>query len=119
MTRILVVDDDQNIRRLIRYALSDEGYQVDEASDGKAALKVIGKQHPDIIILDMKMPGMDGWEFARAYRNLYDHRAAIIVLTAARDAAARSMDINAESFLSKPFDLDILLQRVAEIRARI
>jgi DNA-binding response OmpR family regulator len=113
MTRVLVIDDDPSIRQLIVYALGDEGYQVDEAADGHAALQLIGQQHPDILLVDMKMPHMDGWEFVRLYRARYDHRAPIIVLTAARDAAQRGADVDAESTIAKPFDLDVLVERVA------
>jgi DNA-binding response OmpR family regulator len=115
MTRILVVDDDADIRQLLVYALSSEGYEVAEAPDGQSAMDLIAHEPPDIIILDMKMPGMDGWEFARLYRQRHNHQASIIVLTAAPDAARRALAVNAESFLSKPFDLDTLVERVAAI----
>ena len=105
MTRVLVIDDDSSIRQVITYALGDEGYEVDEASDGRAALESVSRRHPDVIVLDMKMPGMDGWEFARLYREHYGHKAPIIVLTAAKDAAQRAAEISAESFVSKPFEL--------------
>jgi len=63
----------------------------------------------------MKMPGMDGWEFMKRYRAQHDHRAPVIVLTAAHDAARRAADVKAESFLAKPFDLDTLLERVSSM----
>jgi DNA-binding response OmpR family regulator len=63
----------------------------------------------------MKMPGMDGWEFVRRYRELYGHRAPIIVLTAAPDAAQRGADVSADSYVPKPFDLDVLLECVSSI----
>lgn len=115
MTRVLVIDDDPHIREVVTYALGDEGYEVDEASSGRAGLEVVNRHHPDIIILDMKMPDMDGWEFARLYHQRYDRPARIIVLTAAQDAAQRAADIRAESYVSKPFDLDTLLARVSSI----
>jgi DNA-binding response OmpR family regulator len=115
VTRVLLVDDDPDIRNLIAYALSDEGYQVDEAADGLAALEIADRRRPDIIILDMKMPRMDGWQFARLYRERYDQQAPIIVVTAAYDVADRAADINSESYLSKPFDLATLIERVAAV----
>ncbi len=113
MTRVLVVEDEADIRQVLIYVLEDEGYEVAEAPDGKSALELIERQHPDIIILDMKMPGIDGWEFARLYRERYGNRAPIIVLTAAQDAARRGTDISADSYVPKPFDLDVLLEHVA------
>ncbi|HEX8229738.1 MAG TPA: response regulator transcription factor [Chloroflexia bacterium] len=115
MTRVLVVDDEVDIRQVLAYVLVDEGYEVDEASNGEAALELIERRHPDVIILDMKMPGIDGWEFARRYRDLYGNRAPIIVLTAAQDAARRGTDISAESYVPKPFDLDVLVERVSAL----
>ncbi|HZS90192.1 MAG TPA: response regulator transcription factor [Chloroflexota bacterium] len=115
MTRILVVDDDPHIRQMLAYALADEGYQVDEAADGRAALEMVSRRRPDVILLDMKMPGMDGWEFARLYRERHGHQIPIVVLTAAPDVARRAADIDAEGYVSKPFDLQVLLDRVSAI----
>ena len=115
MTRVLVIDDDPHIREVVTYALGDEGYEVDAAPSGRAGLELVDQRHPDIIILDMKMPDMDGWEFARIYRQRYKPYARIIVLTAAQDVAQRAADISAESYVSKPFDLDALLERVSAV----
>ena len=115
MARVLVVEDDQSIRELVVYALGDEGYEVDEALDGRSALDLIAQRRPDVIILDMKMPGMDGWEFARIYRQRHGHQTPIIVFTAAADVATRAAEVGAEAFVSKPFDLDALLERVATL----
>jgi len=111
---ILVVDDDASIRELIGMALVDEGYEVQAAPHGAAALEVISHTRPSVIVLDMRMPVMDGWEFARAYRDLPGPHVPIIVLTAARDAAERAAEIRAEGFLGKPFDLNELLIIVAQ-----
>jgi len=115
MTRVLVIDDDPSIRQVIAYALGDLGYHVAEASDGRAALDLIGREHPDLILLDMKMPGMDGWDFVQRYRARYGEGAPIIVLTAAQDAARRGADVNAAGYVAKPFDLDVLVERVSAI----
>lgn len=118
MARVLVIDDDPAIRQVIAYTLADEGYQVDAACDGQAALDLLEQRHPDVILLDMKMPGMDGWTFIRRYRERYDHRAPIVVLTAAHDAAQRRAEVGAESHVAKPFDLDVLIERVALLSRR-
>ncbi len=115
MVRVLVIEDEVDIRQVLAYALADEGYHVDEASNGEAALELIERQHPDVIILDMKMPGIDGSEFARRYRERYGNRASIILLTAALDAARPGMDIGVDSYIPKPLDLDVLVERVAAL----
>jgi|SRR5687768_5198506 len=119
MTRVLVIDDDPDIRQILVYALHDDGYEVDEAVDGKAAMDLVSRRHPDIILLDMRMPGMDGWEFAKLYNERYKGRAPIIVITAAPDSAQRGSDVNAAGYVSKPFDLDILLESVSTIAEKL
>ena len=119
VTRVLVVDDDKSIREVISFALSDEGYQVEEANNGHAAFESIGRLHPHIILVDMRMPGMDGWEFVRGYRERYGRRAQIIVLTAAQDAAPRMAAIDADGYVAKPFDLDVLIAQVAKSATRM
>jgi two-component system OmpR family response regulator len=115
MMRVLVIDDDPSIRQMVAYALGDAGHHVAEAPDGRVALELIGRQHPDLIILDMKMPGMDGWDFVQRYRARYGQGVPIIVLTAALDAAQRGAAVNAAAYVAKPFDLDILMERVSAI----
>lgn len=109
--RILVVDDDEAIQELIATTLIDEGYQATTAPHGAAALKLIDEP-PDLILLDMRMPVMDGWQFAQAYRAGPGPHAPIIVLTAARDAAGVAAQIGAVAYLPKPFLLDDLLDLV-------
>ena len=119
MTRVLVIDDDPAIRQVIAFALGDEGFQVDQARDGLAALELVGRQHPDVILLDMRMPGMDGWEFVKRYRERHHRQAPIIVLSAAQDVAQRGADVDADGYLSKPFDLDTLVQRVSALARKM
>jgi len=111
--RVLVVDDDDTIRELIATALSDEGYEIQTAMHGADALHLIARWPPDLILLDMRMPVMDGWEFSEAYRQLPGPQAPIVVLTAGRDAANAASQVAAAGFVSKPFDLNSLLEIVA------
>ncbi len=111
--RVLVVDDDDTIRELIAMALVDEGYEVETAVHGKEALDRVGRSPLSLILLDMRMPVMDGWEFAQVYRQLPGPHAPIVVLTAGRDAANAAAQIGAAGFLAKPFDLERLLTIVA------
>jgi CheY-like chemotaxis protein len=113
--RVLVVDDDAAIRDTVADALLDEGYQVLTAANGRAALEVVARTVPRLILLDMRMPIMDGWEFARAYRELPGPHAPIVVITAARDAGDRAAQIEADDYLAKPFDLDDLLAVVSRL----
>jgi len=112
--RILVVDDDDSIRDFIAMALTDDGYDVATAGEGQRALEVARDWEPGLVLLDMRMPGMDGWSFARAYR-AEPRRAPILVVTAARDAALYAAEIQADAFLAKPFDLHDLLGLVERL----
>ncbi len=106
---VLVVDDDDSILDLIRMALEVEGYEVLTASDGADGLELLERYQPSLILLDMRMRGVNGWQFSEAYRKRPEPLAPIVVVTAARDAARRAAEIGADAFLSKPFDLADLL----------
>ncbi len=116
MARVLVVDDDESIRDFVSLALSEEGYEVMTAAHGAAALNLLGESQPDLILLDMRMPTMDGWEFSRIYRSAPGPHAPIVVLTAARDVTGRATQVQAEACLGKPFDVDELLDLVGRYR---
>jgi CheY-like chemotaxis protein len=106
---VLVVEDDQALRDVIEWALADAGYLVTAAENGAVALRVVQDTPPCAILLDMRMPVMDGWTFARTYRGQAGPHAPIVVITAAPDAGARASEIQADDYLGKPFDLDDLL----------
>ena len=110
--RILVVDDDTGILEFIGLALGDEGYEVHMATDGVAALEMARQNPPDLILLDMHMPTMDGWEFSEAYKEFPGRRSPIVVLTAARDADGTAKEIDADGSITKPFNLEELLDIV-------
>ena len=112
--QVLVVDDDEGIRELVAMALSSAGYDVMSAPDGAAALELLATSQPAVILLDMLMPKVDGWEFARLYEQRPGPHAPIIVLTAARDAQARAAEIKAAASLAKPFHLDALFACVEQ-----
>ena len=110
---VLVVDDEAAIRGVVVAALAEEGYAVAEAADGAAALASVRAAPPCLILLDLRMPGMNGWEFARRYRARPGPRAPLVCVTAAVDAAAWGAQVGAVAALGKPFDLDELLALVA------
>ena len=113
--RILVVDDDDAIRTCVAELLRGEGYEVSSAVNGAEALDLLAAADgdgPDLILLDMNMPVVDGWAFAREYRRRPGRRAPILVMTAAPDAAQRAAEIEAHAVLPKPFDIDHALETV-------
>ena len=112
--RVLVVDDDRDIRAFVAEALEDEGYHVVTAPDGAAALDLIRQKAPALVLLDMRMPVMDGWAFAAEYRHIRERRAPVIAMTAARDAQTWSEEVEADGYLAKPFDLVDLLETVEQ-----
>ena len=112
---ILVVEDDELILNAVESTLAGEGYRVMTAPDGAAALDLVERQAPALILLDMMMPIMDGWAFARAYRKQAGSRAPIVVMTAAADAARRAADVDADAYLAKPFNLDELISLVGRL----
>jgi CheY-like chemotaxis protein len=114
--RDLVIDDDAGIRDLLDLALADAGYAVALAADGAAALAMVDAVAPDVILLDMRMPVLDGWAFAAAYRRRPGRHARIVVMTAARDAPGSAAQIAATGYLAKPFDRADLLTCVARYR---
>jgi CheY-like chemotaxis protein len=112
---ILVVDDDPGIVGFLELALADEGYQVRAAVNGRDGLTRIAEGRPDLILLDMNMPGMDGWQFCAELRQRGPELSSIpiVVMTAARDASLRSREVGAQGFLGKPFDLDQLFRTIS------
>ena len=110
---VLVVDDDVELLGMVQMLLDEAGYRVITAIDGQDGLEKVAQEMPAVILLDMKMPGTNGWQFAREFRARYDRQAPIVVLTAAEDARKRAEEIGAEGYLGKPFEIDMLLQVIA------
>lgn len=109
---VLVVEDDQDLSSLLEMVLADAGHRVRTAPDGRAALAAVAEEMPGVILLDMRMPVMNGWEFAREFRARYGRACPIVVVTAAENARLRAEEIGAEDWLAKPFDLDDVLYTV-------
>lgn len=115
---VLVVEDDPDLADVIAMSLESEGYEATIANDGKKALDAVHARVPALVLLDMRMPVMDGWAFAQAFRDLYGTRTPVVVMTAAESAAARAIEIDADASLHKPFHLDALLATVARFVPR-
>jgi two-component system chemotaxis response regulator CheY len=108
---ILVVDDDPAIRATVSEVLSDEGYSVMTATNGAEGLAAVQKLSPSVVLLDMRMPVLDGWGFARAMAER-GGAPPIVVMTAAHEARRWAQEIGTTLVLAKPFDLDELLLAV-------
>jgi len=106
--RILVVDDDEIILAAVSGILLQEGFNVETATNGSEALDCVERIHPDVVLLDMRMPILDGWAFARALHER-DIELRIVVMTAAQDARRWAEEIGAQAYLAKPFDLEDLI----------
>jgi two-component system nitrogen regulation response regulator GlnG len=126
MTKVLVVDDEAEIRSLLEAVLQGKGYEVVSAADGAAALPLVTRERPAVILLDLSMPRMSGMDALPEIKRL-DEDVPVIICTAHADlaTAVRAMKLGAYDYLTKPFDLELLvltLQRAVErhqLRSRI
>jgi two-component system KDP operon response regulator KdpE len=111
--RILVIDDEPPIRKLLRVGLSAHGYQIVEASNGKMALDLLNEQAPDLVILDLGLPDMEGHELLRTIRGRNDN-VPIVVLSSRDDETGKvqALDSGADDYVTKPFGMDELLARM-------
>jgi DNA-binding response OmpR family regulator len=109
---ILVVDDDESIAGLVQLTLEVEGYNVVITRDARRALDLLDTLTPALILLDMRMPEMNGWEFIDAYRSRRLNRAPIVIMTAGRAGAVAAAEAQVDGAIDKPFDLDDLLMMV-------
>jgi two-component system, OmpR family, KDP operon response regulator KdpE len=112
VTRVLVVDDEPQIVRALRINLRARGYEVDAAPDGRTALDLAARRHPDVIVLDLGLPDMEGAEVIRGLRGWTS--VPIIVLTArhASEEKVDTLDVGADDYVTKPFGMDELLARL-------
>ncbi len=116
MSSVLVIEDDEDLSVMLRTLIAGDGHDVAVARDGQEGLDRVAEHMPDLILLDIKMPVMDGREFAARFRAQYGHAARVIVMTAADSAAKRAQEVGADGWLSKPFEPSQLRQVLATIR---
>jgi CheY-like chemotaxis protein len=111
---VLVVDDDPDILEALSEILEAEGFEIRRARNGKEALERLSPEPPQLILLDLMMPVMDGWEFAQRLRQLPESvsHIPIIVLSADRNVSNKATGIGAAGYLAKPFELNDLLDMV-------
>jgi CheY-like chemotaxis protein len=109
---VLVVDDDPDMVEVMLALLRDSGYEARSAANGRQALAVVAERAPALVLLDMLMPVMDGWQCARALRSKYGRHIPIVVVTAGEHVSARGQEVDADDVLPKPFEVKDLLRIV-------
>jgi DNA-binding response OmpR family regulator len=117
--QILVVDDDPDIRGLVRELLERRGYAVTEAPDGQAALQKLYSGRPDLVVLDVGMPGMDGWTTLERIRELSDVPVMMLTARSAELEKTRGLQAGADDYVTKPFGRQELLARVEALLRRV
>jgi two-component system, chemotaxis family, chemotaxis protein CheY len=111
---VLVVDDDPGVLEVLDLALSAEGYRVVLARNGREALDQAAEANPSLMLVDLMMPVMDGWQFVRACRQQgLAQQTPVIILSAARNVEQSVRDLGVQAVIAKPFNLDHLLDLVA------
>lgn len=116
--KVLVVEDDPDLAALEAELLEEHGHCVEVANNGREALAAVERAAPDLILLDMKMPVMSGREFVDEYRRAQPSPAPIVVVTAADDAQVRAAEVGASGWIAKPFDPDVLVEKVMRLLPR-
>jgi DNA-binding response OmpR family regulator len=118
MPTVLIADDEKNIVQLARMYLQAEGFSVETAASGKEALEKVKLAHPDLVVLDLMMPEMDGWEVCRRLRKESD--VPIIMLTARGDDVDKivGLELGADDYMTKPFNARELVARVKAVLRR-
>ncbi|SRR5579871_2556901 len=115
---ILVVDDSEDMRDLLQRLLERAGYRVVAAEDGQASLTQAKQHHPDLVLMDLSLPDLDGWEAVRHLRKMPEFRATPIIAVTAHvspQEAERALAAGCTTHIGKPFDTRVLLQEVARL----
>jgi two-component system, OmpR family, KDP operon response regulator KdpE len=115
---ILVVDDEEAIRQMVRQYLEQEGYRVVVASNGAEALRAFYASRPDAVLLDLMMPGMDGWEICARIRELSDLPILLVTARTSQEDKLRGFRLGVDDYLSKPFSLAELAARLQAVLSR-
>ena len=111
-THVLVVEDDALLRETITWALEDDGLEVDSAVDGRDAVQRAAARAPRLVVLDMGLPGLDGFAVADELRNRFGVQLPILVVTADGRAQSKAERVGAYAFVHKPFDVSVLVRQV-------
>jgi two-component system phosphate regulon response regulator PhoB len=118
---LLIVEDEEDIQELLTYNLQKEGYQVQVASTGEEALKAVRGQTPDMILLDLMLPGIDGLEICRILKHNADTRAVPVIMVTAKGEESdviAGLELGAEDYVTKPFSHKVLVARIRAVMRR-
>ncbi len=116
--RILIVDDESDARALLKMALRAPDIEVIEAGDGQAALRLAYEMRPDLIVLDIAMPMMDGWLTCQRIREVWDTPVIMVTASSELESRVRGLELGADDYVAKPFDIDELQMRVRAVMER-
>jgi two-component system alkaline phosphatase synthesis response regulator PhoP len=122
MAKILIVDDEDDIRTLLQYNLEKEGYSVETAENGETALKMVSSFKPDLVLLDVMMPGMDGIEVCETIRSNESYKNTLICFLTARSedySQIAGLEAGADDYVSKPIRPKVLISRIRAMLRRI
>ena len=117
---VVLVDDEPNIRETVAFILEAEGVDVFTANDGEAGLELVYSKRPKVVLLDVMMPRMDGYEVCRRLRSMPDLASIYVVVLTAKGRKAdelQAMEVGADLYLSKPFDDEVVLRVIREVFA--
>jgi DNA-binding response OmpR family regulator len=118
--KVLIADDEPALRSLLKTNLSFEGFETLTASNGEEALQVIKDEAPDVVLLDVMMPVMDGWQVLEELSKNENRHTKVILVTAkaSSEAQLQGWELGCDEYLTKPFDLDVMIQRIIEVNER-
>jgi two-component system, OmpR family, alkaline phosphatase synthesis response regulator PhoP len=119
---ILIVEDDENIQQLVGYNLAKAGFQVLHAEDGEQALAMVRRERPDLVVLDLMLPGLSGFEVCKALRRDPKTRGLPVIMLTARSEESdvtAGLDLGADDYITKPFSPKILISRIKSALRRI
>lgn len=118
--KVLIADDEPALRSLLKTNLSFEGFETLTASNGEEALRVIREEAPDVVLLDVMMPVMDGWQVLEELSKTNNRHTRVILVTAKanNEAQLQGWELGCDEYLTKPFDLDDMIDRIVEVTDR-
>jgi DNA-binding response OmpR family regulator len=119
MKKILIIEDEESTLEVLHYNIVRRGYDVEIARDGEDGLRMILHRSPDLVLLDIKLPGIDGWEVLQRINSAGHIQSKIVIVSAGTQTCdrLRAQSQNVSLFVAKPFDLPLLLSSIAQLTA--